>query len=83
MATPEHPDPSIVNEKYAVKPDDREADVVVVNTKRVKCSGPGGALGHPLTWLDMGLADRVECKYCDRLFVFEGALAQGDGNAKT
>ena len=42
---------------------------VVVSTKRVACDGGGGALGHPLVYLDMGKHDHVECGYCDRRFV--------------
>jgi uncharacterized Zn-finger protein len=42
---------------------------IVVTTKRVACDGGGGALGHPLVYMDMGQDDRVECGYCDRLFV--------------
>ncbi|MBA4808867.1 zinc-finger domain-containing protein [Brevundimonas sp.] len=42
---------------------------VVVSTKRVACDGGGGALGHPLVYMDMGQDDFVECPYCDRRFV--------------
>ena len=42
---------------------------IVVSTKRVACDGGGGALGHPLVYLDMGKHDHVECGYCDRRFV--------------
>lgn len=42
---------------------------VVVKTKRVACDGGGGALGHPLVYMDMGEDDFVECGYCDRRFV--------------
>ncbi|MDQ1154920.1 zinc-finger domain-containing protein [Brevundimonas sp. SORGH_AS_0993] len=42
---------------------------IVVSTKRVACDGGGGALGHPLVYLDMGGEDFVECPYCDRRFV--------------
>ncbi len=42
---------------------------VVVATKYVKCDGGGGALGHPVSWMDMGEEDHVVCKYCDREFV--------------
>ena len=83
MSTPQHPEPSTLTHKYSLDRKADTGDVVEVSTKRVRCSGPGGALGHPMTWLDMGLADRVECKYCDRLFVFRGSLGDGDGNAKT
>ncbi|MFJ6025660.1 zinc-finger domain-containing protein [Brevundimonas sp. NPDC092305] len=42
---------------------------IVVATKRVACDGGGGALGHPLVYMDMGEDDHVECGYCDRMFV--------------
>ena len=48
-------------------------EVIVSNTRRVKCDGGGGALGHPVVYYDMGEADFVECGYCDRRFVL------GDG----
>lgn len=42
---------------------------IVVPTKRVACDGGGGALGHPLVYLEMGDETSVECAYCDREFV--------------
>lgn len=45
------------------------AEKIVVATRRVACDGGGGALGHPLVYMDMGEDDRVECGYCDREFV--------------
>ena len=33
------------------------------------CDGGGGALGHPLVYMDMGEDDFIECGYCDRRFV--------------
>ena len=42
---------------------------IVVSVKRVACDGGGGALGHPLVYMDMGEDDHVECGYCDRRFV--------------
>ena len=42
---------------------------IVVQTGRVACDGGGGALGHPLVYMDMGGDDFVECAYCDRRFV--------------
>lgn len=52
-------------------------EVIRVGTKRVKCDGGGGALGHPVVFYDMGQADHVDCLYCDRQFVFDTALASG------
>ncbi|HYF22659.1 MAG TPA: zinc-finger domain-containing protein [Caulobacteraceae bacterium] len=48
-------------------------EVIVVRSKRVACDGGGGALGHPLVYMDMGDERFVECGYCDRRF----ELAQG------
>jgi len=45
-------------------------EAIVVPTKRVACDG-GGALGHPLVYMDMGGEDFVECAYCDRRFVLD------------
>ncbi|MEZ5938469.1 MAG: zinc-finger domain-containing protein [Hyphomonadaceae bacterium] len=45
---------------------------IVVDDRKVACDGGGGALGHPKVWYDMGEDDKVECKYCDRVFVLKG-----------
>ncbi len=50
-------------------------EIIAVTSRRVKCDGGGGALGHPLVFYDMGEEDFVECGYCDRRFV----LAEGAG----
>jgi uncharacterized Zn-finger protein len=50
-------------------------EVIAVTTRRVKCDGGGGALGHPVVYYDMGEERFVECGYCDRRFV----LAHGVG----
>ena len=39
------------------------------NTDEVRCDGGGGPLGHPLVWYTFDGRDRVECGYCDRLFL--------------
>lgn len=44
-------------------------EVVIVESRRVACDGGGGALGHPLVYMEMGEGDSVECGYCDRRFV--------------
>lgn len=50
---------------------------IVVTSKRVACDGGGGALGHPLVYMDMGDEDFIECRYCDRRFVL-GAAGGGE-----
>lgn len=49
-----------------------DPEVSVVTTTKVSCDGGGGALGHPKVWYDMGEADHVDCKYCDRVFALRG-----------
>jgi uncharacterized Zn-finger protein len=44
---------------------------IIVSSKRVACDGGGGALGHPLVYMDMGGENFVECGYCDRRFVLD------------
>jgi len=44
-------------------------EVIMVTSRRVKCDGGGGALGHPIVFYDMGEEPFVECGYCDRRFV--------------
>ncbi|HVY84374.1 MAG TPA: zinc-finger domain-containing protein [Caulobacterales bacterium] len=51
-------------------------EVFTVTTRRVKCDGGGGPLGHPVVYYDMGEENFVECLYCDRRFV----LAEGAGH---
>ena len=44
-------------------------ETIYTRDHRVMCDGGGGALGHPLVYMDMGADDFVECGYCDRRFV--------------
>jgi uncharacterized Zn-finger protein len=53
------------------QPDYNQPEIIVVATKRVRCDGGGGALGHPAVYYDMGEDDFVECLYCDRRYVYE------------
>jgi uncharacterized Zn-finger protein len=46
-------------------------EVIAVRSRRVKCDGGGGPLGHPVVYYDMGEENFVECLYCDRRFVLE------------
>ena len=47
-------------------------EVISVESTRVACDGGGGALGHPLVFMEMGDSEYVECGYCDRRFVLRG-----------
>lgn len=44
-------------------------EVIEVEDDVVSCDGGGGALGHPLVYLNLGAAGEVECPYCDRKFI--------------
>lgn len=46
-----------------------ETIIVDNDADEVSCDGGGGALGHPKVWYSFDHQDRVECGYCDRVFV--------------
>ena len=53
-------------------------EIVEVGDVRVSCDG-GGALGHPRVYLSLEGAGRVECPYCDRMFVLKPGAEGGHG----
>jgi uncharacterized Zn-finger protein len=46
-------------------------ETIVVEDTIVACDGGEGALGHPRVYLNMADKGKVECPYCDRLFVLD------------
>jgi len=48
-----------------------DVETIEVDTKRVACDGGGGALGHPMIYLEMGDKREVVCPYCSRRFVLK------------
>jgi uncharacterized Zn-finger protein len=46
-------------------------ETIPVENHRVACDGGGGALGHPLVYLEMGHEPSVQCPYCGRLYVLD------------
>lgn len=52
------------------QPAPQPPEIIEVETRKVACDG-GGALGHPRVWLNLSLDGKVECPYCDRLFVLK------------
>lgn len=46
-------------------------ETILTDRKVVACDGGDLALGHPRVFLNMGDGDRVECPYCDRLFILK------------
>ncbi len=57
--------------KQSSKPPTPAPEMIMVDphTDTVSCDGGGGPLGHPLVYYSFDGADRVECLYCDRVFV--------------
>ncbi len=49
-------------------------EIVKTENKRVVCDGGGGALGHPMVYLQMGEASEIICPYCSRQFQLEKNL---------
>ncbi len=52
-------------------------ETIHVSETRVACDGGGGALGHPRVFLSLADTGRVECPYCDRLYVLEDGAGGG------
>ncbi len=50
-------------------------EIIRVEEKVVACDGGEGPLGHPRVFLNMGDDGKVECPYCDRLFILAGGPA--------
>jgi uncharacterized Zn-finger protein len=49
-------------------------ETIEVEEMRTSCDGGGGALGHPLVYLNLGDGGSVDCPYCGRRFnLKEGA----------
>jgi uncharacterized Zn-finger protein len=46
--------------------------VVYVTEHRIGCDGGGGALGHPLTYYTLDAHGQAVCRYCDKIFVYQG-----------
>lgn len=47
-------------------------EVIFVDTPQVACDGDEGPLGHPRVYLKFGASGKVECGYCDRLYILKG-----------
>jgi uncharacterized Zn-finger protein len=47
-------------------------EIIHVTKPVVGCDGGGGALGHPLVYLNLSRDAVVECPYCSRRFVLDG-----------
>jgi len=53
-----------------------DSEIIECESQTVGCDGGGGALGHPLVYLQMGDKTDITCPYCSRHFVLkEGSQA--------
>jgi len=53
-------------------------ETIYTDSTIVACDGGGGPLGHPKVYLNMGKNSRVECGYCDRLFILKDGHEPAD-----
>jgi uncharacterized Zn-finger protein len=50
-------------------------ETIHVKGATVACDGGDGDLGHPRVYLSLQPDGRVECPYCDRLYIQDGPAA--------
>jgi uncharacterized Zn-finger protein len=62
------------------KPAPQPPEIIEVETRTVACDGGGGPLGHPRVWLNLGADGKVDCPYCDRLFVLKPGAKLSDAH---
>jgi uncharacterized Zn-finger protein len=55
-------------------------ETIEVTTDRVGCDGGGGALGHPLVYLNLTKEGFVDCPYCSRHYVLKEGAKIGHGH---
>ncbi len=55
--------------RLSPSPDRPETIQVEADADEVSCDGGGGALGHPKVWYTFDGQPKVECGYCDRVFI--------------
>lgn len=56
-------------------------ETLEVDTRTVACDGGRGALGHPVSYLNMGEKDSIDCPYCGRKFVLSAKGKQAAAGA--
>lgn len=50
----------------------KEKEVVIVNTRHVSCDGGQKELGHPKVYLEIKKGiDSIDCPYCGKTFEFK------------
>lgn len=55
-------------------------DVIMADSRQVRCDGGGGALGHPSIFMRIE-GEQVTCPYCSRTYrLKDGRLKDGAGD---
>ena len=55
-------------------------EIIEVTETVVACNGGGGALGHPLVFLNLESEGAIDCPYCGRRFVLKADAAAAGGH---
>jgi len=55
-------------------------ETFTVSDTTVGCDGGGGALGHPMVYLEIGPEREIACPYCSRRFVLEEGASAASGH---
>jgi uncharacterized Zn-finger protein len=53
-------------------------ETIEVETDRIGCDGGGGPLGHPLVYLTLDAAGKVDCPYCGRRYIHREGTGGGE-----
>ncbi|MBD8064371.1 zinc-finger domain-containing protein [Devosia sp. PTR5] len=53
---------------------------IEVGSKEFQCVGALPPFDHPHIYLDMGKDTEIVCPYCSTLYIFNGALGEGQAN---
>ena len=54
-------------------------DVIMVDTRQIRCDGGGGALGHPAIFMRIE-HDEVTCPYCSRTYRLRDGAGDDHGH---
>ena len=55
-------------------------ETIDVEATEIRCDGGGGALGHPLVYLNLGDEGEIDCPYCGRHFRLRDGANKAGGD---
>ncbi len=59
----------------------KDNNIVYSDTRKVRCSGTEGNLGHPLVYLTIK-QEKIICPYCSREFIYRDMTNKGNKKEK-